>query len=103
MPAGVVELQERRGDVEEGAGLLAAKQRRPSARSYLDFQAGSDANSDSSSNYGDPPLPATSPLNSPWGELLKSNNQPEQQERYIQVASAYAAGDHSPVCRVYKG
>ena len=50
--AGVVELQERSQDKEERARLLAAKQRRPSARSYLDWEAGPDNISDSSSSEG---------------------------------------------------
>ena len=50
--AGIVELQERSQDKEERAKLLAAKQRRPSARSYLDWEAGPDTVSDSSSSEG---------------------------------------------------
>ena len=52
-PAGSVELQKQSFDLEEGSHLLAVKQRKPSARSYLDFQAGPDAISDSSSNEGE--------------------------------------------------
>lgn len=52
-PTGSVELQKRSLDLEEGSHLLAAKQRKPSARSYLDFQAGPDAISDSSSSEGE--------------------------------------------------
>ncbi|CAL5223223.1 g5700 [Coccomyxa viridis] len=51
--AGVVELQERSQDKEERARLLAAKQRRPSARSYLDWETGPDNISDSTSSEGD--------------------------------------------------
>ena len=52
--AGVVEMQEQQRcvDREERSRLLAAKQRRPSARSYLDWQAGSDAHSDGSGSEG---------------------------------------------------
>lgn len=50
--AGVVELQERSQDKEERARLLAAKQRRPSARSYLDWETGPDNISDSTSSEG---------------------------------------------------
>ena len=52
-PTGSVELQKRSLDLEEGSHLLAVKQRKPSARSYLDFQAGPDAISDSSSSEGE--------------------------------------------------
>ena len=52
-PTGSVELQKRSLDMEEGSHLLAVKQRKPSARSYLDFQAGPDAISDSSSSEGE--------------------------------------------------
>lgn len=52
LSAGALELQERAQDKEERSRLLAAKQRRPSARSYLDWEAGPDAVSDTSSSEG---------------------------------------------------
>jgi len=51
--AGVVELQEQSLDIEESTRLLAAKQRKQSARSFLEFQAGPDAISETSSSEGE--------------------------------------------------
>ena len=51
--AGVVELREQSLDIEESTRLLAAKQRKQSARSFMEFQAGPDAISETSSSEGE--------------------------------------------------